>query len=140
MSDDARPKSVTIVAWIFIVLGVIGIFSVVKGYQSIASGEFDRQIAADARIAAMVKDMPRPTLAAMLGSTAMIALEVVGAVLMLKGQKLGRTLIVVGVVGTLLISLVNGTPFRFMIPSLVINAILFFFLFRPSANEYFNRR
>jgi len=131
---------VTILAWAFIVLGVIGIFGAVKGYRSIASGEFDRQIAADPRIAAMVKDMPRPTLAAMLGSTAMIALEVVGAVLMLKGQKLGRTLIVVGFVATLLISSVSGTPFRFMIPSLVINAILFFFLFRPSVNEYFNRR
>lgn len=138
MPAATRPTSVTVVAWILIGLGAFGLLGTWNSYRMVASGEFDRMINSDPRMAAMLKDVPRPTTTQVLFGGVQILLQIVAGVMILKGNGLGRYLYVAMTLAGAAYALVIGNPILWMIPGLVITAIVAFFLFRPAANAYFS--
>jgi hypothetical protein len=138
MSYLQRPTSVTVVCVILIVFGVFGLYGTYNSYQMVASGEYDRMIKADPRLAAMMKDVPKPSETQILIGGVGIVIQILAGVLMINGMGVGRFVYLGGLVMGFGMALIAGTPIVWMIPGLVIAAIVLFFLFRPAANAYFS--
>jgi hypothetical protein len=135
----SRPTSVTVVSWIVIVFCVFGLYGMVSSLRMMQSGEYER-IMADPRLAAALKDLPKPSMANVVIGTAALVAELIAGILMLKGNGLGRTIYVTAIGLGMASSLVMGIPLRFLLPSLVVNGILVACMFLPSANAYYAAR
>jgi hypothetical protein len=119
-----RPTSVTVIAWILIVLGAISIIATAIMHDNPTA-------------VALMSKSPLPVsiqyALTYFGSLVMV----VSGVAMLMGHNWGRLLYVGWSVIGFVIGIITSPAKMAMIPGLVIFLILVFFLFRPKANEYF---
>jgi hypothetical protein len=125
-----RPTSVTVIAWILILLGGI---SLITTTVMIGTAMIDDPAAREL----MAKSpIPVPVQYAM--TYIGLLIMVVSGVAMLKQRNWGRWLYVVGTVVGFLIGVTTSPVKEAMIPGLVIFVVVTFFLFRPKANAYFS--
>jgi hypothetical protein len=122
-----RPTSVSIIAWFLIATSLI---SVITSYTSL-----DNPIAQEL----MAKNLlPLSVQYVMLYFG--LAISVASGVAMLKGWNWGRTLYVAWSVFGLVIGLVTSPMKLVLIPSVIVLAIIVFFLYRPKVNAFFSSR
>jgi len=122
-----RPQSLTVVCWILIVLGLLAIVPVFIGTMH------------DPNVIELMNKSPLPISVqyAMMWLGALITSG--SGVMMLYRQNWARFLYIGWIIIGIIIGLITS-PFKIMLlPSIVINAIIAFFLFRPAANAYFAR-
>ena len=140
MSALNRPTSVSLVGWIIIALGAFGIYGAVSGTAMLQSGMYDKQMEEAKKIPVMaeiMKGIPRPTIAMYVGSAIAAAGQLICGVMMLRGKSIGRIGYIVLSFAALAVAWAGGIPLLFMIPSLVIQAILIICAFLPSANQFY---
>jgi len=119
-----RPKSIKIIAWILIVVGVISVFTSLSSLNNPMVKEL------------MSKNpLPIPLQYAMMYIG--LAVSVICGIGMLKGQGWARLLYVTwGAIG-ILIGLITSPMKAAIIPGLIFLVIIAFFLYRPASNQYF---
>lgn len=140
MSGSERPRSVTIISWILIVMSLMGFYNCWNSYGMIQSGEYDRIMAENPKLAAAMKDLPRPTANHILIVAVALVVQFIAAVLMLQGLGVGR-FIYIGSVAIGFVYTVATMGFHvLLVPSLVVTGIIAFFLFKEPANSYFSGR
>jgi hypothetical protein len=125
-----RPTSITVVAWILILMGGV---SLVTTTFVINSALINNPAAQELMSKSPI---PIPVQYAMTYIGLLVML--VSGVAMLKGQNWGRWLYVVGTALGFLIGITTSPLKGAMIPGFVVFVVLTFFLFRPKANEYFS--
>jgi hypothetical protein len=116
---NKRPPSITVISWIFIVVGSIGLLS---SLLSVVNTE------ASHRITDLEAHWMIPVAR---------ALALVAGALMLSGFNWGRWLIVVWLAFHVIISLLHS-PFELIVHVLLL-AVTLYFLFRPPASAYFRK-
>ena len=121
-----RPKSVTVIAWILIVTGVISVFTILSSLNNPMVKELMSK-----------SPLPIPLQYAMMYLA--FAMLVISGIGMLKGQGWAKLLYVIwGAIGSL-ISLITSPAKAALIPGLLFYAIVVFFLYRPASNKYFTK-
>ncbi len=118
-----RPKSVTIISWVLIVMG--GLSLIIGRFSLSASQE-------------LLSKSPIPLSLQYSLTYASILISLVCGIAMLKRQNWARFLYVGWNILGFIIGLATSPAKAMMIPGITLFAILSFFLFRPKANEYFN--
>jgi hypothetical protein len=113
----ARPLSVTIIAWVFMIFGSIALLS---GLLPFAGADLT-QLIAEFKMHWMVH----------LSRVA----QVISGLFMLRGHNWARWLLVAWVAFHIVIGALHG--WIQLLTHLVIFSVILFFLFRPRANEYF---
>lgn len=121
-----RPRSVTVISWILIVLGVLGFVSTIAMQNDPTALEL------------MGKSPISIPVQIALNYLGLVVTIVSGAV-MLKGWNWGRLLYVGWSAISFMIGVITSPVKWALIPGLVIFLVLAFFLFRPKANEYFSK-
>jgi hypothetical protein len=124
---NKRPKSVTVISWILIVLGGISLIS--------TTAMFNNPTALD-----LLSKSPLPISVQYVISYLSVLIIIVAGIVMLKGQNWGRLLYVVGNIIGFVIGVTTSPMKAAMIPGFIIFLIVAFFLFRPKANEYFSKQ
>lgn len=121
----SRPKSVTVICWILIVMGGLSIIPVLTGQMNNPKAmELMSQ-----------SPLPLPVQYAMIYLG--LAVTFVSGIAMLKGKNWARLLYVGWSIIGFIIGIATSPAKVMMLPGIVIFAILAFFLFRPKANAYF---
>ena len=126
-----RPTSITVIAWILILMGVISLVTTTLMINPVMNNPAIRELMSKSPV-------PVPVQYAMTYVALLVML--VSGVAMLKGQNWGRWLYVVGTALSFLIGIVTSPLKGAMIPGFVVFVMVTFFLFRPKANEYFSDR
>lgn len=119
-----RPKSITVVSWILIILGGLSLIS--------STISLNNPIARE-----MMAKSPIPVNVQFVMMFAGILIMIISGAAMLKGQNWARLLYVGWSVLGFAIGIATSPMKAAMIPGLVIFLIIVFFLFRPKANAYF---
>jgi len=122
---STRPTSITVVAWILIVLGGIALIAT----TAMLGDQTTRTLMSKSPI-------PIPVQYAMTYVGLLIML--VSGFAMLKRQNWGRWLYVIGAGIGLLVGIVTSPMREAIIPGFVFYVVVVFFLFRRRANEYFS--
>jgi len=125
-----RPTSITVIAWILILMGGI---SLVTTTVVINSATINNPAMQELLSKSLI---PVPVQYAMTYIGLLVML--VSGVAMLKGQNWARWLYVVGTALGFLIGVMTSPLKGAMIPGFVVFVVVTFFLFRPKANEYFS--
>lgn len=119
-----RPTSITVIAWILIVMsGISLITSTISLNNPMAKELMSRSL------------IPIPIQYAMMYVGLLITL--ISGIAMLKGQNWARLLYVIWSIIGFGIGIATSPMKIAMIPGFVVFLIIAFFLFRPKANEYF---
>jgi hypothetical protein len=105
---DQRPRTITIISWLFIIFGSIALLSGVLPFRDLMSHWYVHL----SRI-----------------------LMIVAGVFMLKGQNWARWLLVVWIAFHIVISALHSTLFLLM--HVVIFSVILYFIFRRQASSYF---
>lgn len=121
---NERPKSITIVCWLLIVMGVISLISIPL---SLNNPTAQRLMAKSA--------IPISIQYTIMCSGLLIQLAC--GIAMLKRQNWARILYVAWSIIGFFIAIATSPMKALMIPGIIIFLIFAFFLFRPKANEYF---
>lgn len=122
----ARPLSVTIIAWVLIVLGVIGLAGLALTSNS--------QLALS-----IMSQSPMSLQMQMIVGAISAVVSVACGVAILKGKDWGRTVyVVVGALG-IVITLVTTPTVSGIALNVAVLAVIAFFLFRAPANEFFGK-
>ncbi len=119
-----RPTPVTVVAWILIVVGAGSLVATTLTLNNPATLD-------------LMSKSPLPISLQYILIYAGFLVTTLSGIVMLRGHNWGRLLYVVWSVIGSLIGLVTSPMKPAMIPGLIVFLILAFFLFRPTANEYF---
>jgi hypothetical protein len=121
---NKRPTSVSVIAWILIVMGCISIIMTISMTNNPTAVELMKK-----------NPLPIPLQYAInfLGLGIMIA----SGAAMLKGLNWGRLLYITWTLIAIIIGLFTSPMKAMLLPSLVFLVIVIFFLFRPKANEFF---
>ena len=119
-----RPTSVTVIAWILIVIGGISLISSTLLLNNTAARELMAR-----------SSLPLSVQYVLLYLGLLVTIG--SGIAMLKGQSWGRLLYVIwGAVG-FLISVTTSPMKTAVIPGFVVYLVVVFVLFRPKANQYF---
>jgi len=121
---NKRPASVTVIAWLLIVLGALSILTTTTAINNPAVLE-------------VLGKSPLPVGVQFAMTYAGLAVMIVSGVAMLKGRNWGRLLYVIWTGVSIVIGVFTSPIKAAMIPGVVVFIIACFFLFRPRANEYF---
>jgi hypothetical protein len=121
---NKRPTSVTVIAWLLIVLGGISILTTTAAINNPAVLE-------------VMGRSPLPIGVQFAMTYAGLVIMIVCGVAMLKGRNWGRLLYVIWTGAGFVIGIFTSPVKGAMIPGLVVFIIACFFLFRPKANQYF---
>ena len=130
-----RPTSVTVVAWILILMGGI---SLVTMTVMIGTGMIDKVMIDNPAARELLSKSPIPLSVQYAMSYVGFLIMLVSGVAMLKRQNWGRWLYVVGTAAGFVIGVMTSPLKEAMIPGLVVFVVVTFFLFRPKANNYFS--
>ena len=122
-----RPTSLSIISWVLIVLGVLGGLSVLWSYHTLSTNP---QV-----LALMQRSPVSPPVQEAVGLLGCI-IEVVAGVLMLRRVAAGRLLYVVWGAFSILFALGTSPVAAVAIPSIVIYALIVFFLFRRPVSAW----
>lgn len=121
-----RPRSVTVISWILIVLGVLGFVSTIAMQN-------------DATALELMGKSPIPIPVQIALNYLGLVVTIVSGAVMLKGWNWGRLLYIGWSAVSFMIGIITSPVKWALIPGLVIFLVLAFFLFRPKANEYFSK-
>jgi hypothetical protein len=130
-----RPASITVIAWILILMGGI---SLVTMTLMINSGMIDKVMIDNPAARELIGKSPIPISVQYAISYVGFLIMIVSGVAMLKGQNWGRWLYVVGTALGFLFGIMTSPLKEMMIPGFVVFVVVTFFLFRPKANNYFS--
>ena len=130
-----RPTSITVVAWILILLGGI---SLVTTTLVINSAMINKLMIDNPAARELMSKSPIPIPVQYAMAYAGLLVMLVSGIAMLKGQNWGRWLYVVGTAAGFLIGVITSPLKETMIPGFVVFVVVSFFLFRPKANQYFS--
>lgn len=119
-----RPTSVTVIAWILIVLGSISLIT-----TTVMIG--------NPTALALMKKSPLPIPLQYAINYIGICVMIVSGVAMLKGCNWARYLYVIWSIIGLVIGFATSPMKAMLLPGLVVVAVVVFFLFRPKASAYF---
>lgn len=122
-----RPTSVTVIAWILIVMSGI----------SMVSSTVSLNIS---MVRELMAKSPVPILLQFVMIYVGLLITIVSGIAMLKGQTWARLLYVGWSIIGFVVGVLTSPMKAAMIPGLVVFAVITFFLFRPKANEYFSKR
>jgi hypothetical protein len=125
-----RPASITVIAWILILLGGISLVTTALMIDKIM---IDNPAARE-----LISKSPIPVPVQYAMTYVGLLIMLVAGVAMLKGQNWGRWLYVVGTAVGFLIGIITSPLKEAMIPGFVFFVVVSFFLFRPKANKYFS--
>jgi hypothetical protein len=125
-----RPASITVIAWILILLGGISLVTTALMIDKIM---IDNPAARE-----LISKSPIPVPVQYAMTYVGLLIMLVTGVAMLKGQNWGRWLYVVGTTVGFLIGIITSPLKEAMIPGFVFFVVVSFFLFRPKANKYFS--
>jgi hypothetical protein len=124
-----RPTSITVVAWILILMGGISLITTTLTIDTVMNNPAARELISKSAI-------PVPVQYAM--TYVVLLVMLVSGLAMLKGQNWGRWLYVIGTALGFLIGIMTSPVKEAMIPGFVVFVVVTFFLFRPNANKYFS--
>ena len=119
-----RPTSITVIAWILIIMGGISLISSAVMINNPMARDLMRK-----------SPIPIPFQYAM--SFVGILIMIISGIAILKGQNWARFLYVVWSLFGFVIGIATSPMKAAMIPGLIVFLIAAFFLFRPKANEFF---
>lgn len=122
-----RPTSVTVICWIYIVLSVLGVIPILL--LSV--------MPLDANTQNLIAQNPLPLNAQIALGVFSMLVNLLCSIMMLKGKSWARTLFVAWALVGFGISFATSPVKLMLFPSLIVWAIVVFFLFRPNANAYF---
>src|SRR5215470_3128041 len=125
-----RPTSITVIAWILILMGGI---SLVTTTLVINSAVIDNPAVQE-----LMSKSPIPVPVQYAMTYIGLLVMLVSGVAILNGQNWGRWLYVVGTALGFLIGIMTSPLKEAMIPGFVVFVVVTFFLFRPNANKYFS--
>lgn len=127
METKQRPTSLTVIGWIFIVLGGLSAVATIFTYNS-------------PEVQAIMEESPLsvPTQYAMM--IAGLVVSIAAGIGILKGQNWARYLYVGWSLIGFAVTIATSPLTVSMIPGLILFLIFVIFLFRPKANEYFTQR
>jgi hypothetical protein len=125
-----RPTSITVIAWILILMGGI---SLVTTTFVINSAMINNPAAQE-----LISKSPIPVTVQYAMTYIGLLIMLVSGIAMLQGQNWGRWLYVVGTALGFLIGIATSPLKGAMIPGFVVFVVITFFLFRPKANKYFS--
>ena len=120
-----RPTSVSVIAWILIVMAGISLISSTISLNNPTVKEL---------MAKSPLPIPLQYVMFYLG----LLISIVAGIAMLKGRNWARFLYVIWSIIGFTIGLVTSPMKAALIPGIVVFAVITFFLFRPKANEYFS--
>ncbi|MFC1551584.1 hypothetical protein ACFL6P_03355 [Candidatus Latescibacterota bacterium] len=122
-----RPTSITVVAWFLIVIGAISLIPTTITLMS-----------QNPMIEEMMSKSPIPIPIQHVLSYAGLIVSIVSGIAILQGENWGRFLYFIWSVITIVIGIFTSPNILFMIPGLVIFAVLAFILFLSKASDYFD--
>ncbi len=124
-----RPLSITILAWFFIVTGVVTIIL----HTLLIRDEHQMKLLNEQILLPVWIQISIGYIGAIIG--------VIGGIGLIKGKNWARIIYVVWGLGVVLFYLeIPSIPLNPFINFLVIYAVVMFFLFRPKANNYFKQK
>jgi hypothetical protein len=121
---NQRPKSITVICWILIIMGAISIVSSTLSLNNPIAKE-------------LMAKSPIPVNIQYAVMYIGLLIMLVSSVAMLKRQNWARLLYVGWSIIGFIIGIATSPMKAAMIPGLIVFLIIVFFLFRPKANEYF---
>ncbi len=121
---NQRPKSITVVCWILIIMGAISLVTSIISFNN----PITKEIMAKSPIPANIQY-------AMMFAGLLVML--VSGVAMLKRHNWARLLYVGWSIFGFIIGIATSPMKAAMIPGLIVFLVIVFFLFRPKANEFF---
>lgn len=121
---NERPKSITVVCWILIVMGGISLITSLLSFNNPVTQE-------------LMSKSPIPISIQYIMMFAGLLITLACGIAMLKGQNWARLLYVGWSVIGFIIGIATSPMKAMMFPGIIIFFIFAFFLFRPKANEYF---
>ena len=130
-----RPTSITVVAWILILMGGISLITMTL---MISTGMIDKFTVDNPAARELMNKSPIPVPIQYAMTYVTLLIKLVSGVAILKGRNWGRWLYVVGTAAGLLIGIVTSPLKGVMIPGLVLFVVVTVFLFLPNANQYFS--
>ena len=120
-----RPKSVTIISWILLVMGVISILSTSLTYDNPQVLEIMRLSVIPITLQYIITALG-------------LSITIISAIGMLKNKNWARFLYVGWSVIGFIIALLTSPMTAMLIPGVIVFMIITFFLFSTKANNYFN--
>ena len=120
-----RPTSVTVIAWVFIIMGGIGIVTTTIMMNDSTLLEIRNKSSLS---------IPIQNAKSYFGTIVIL----VSGLALLKGYNWSRLLYIGWCVIGFVIELFTSPFITALIPSLIVFIVVVFFLFRPKANEYFS--
>jgi hypothetical protein len=124
---NKRPISITVFAWVFIVMGVFSLINIIP-------------LLNNPNVIWLMSQNTIPISILYFNMCGGVLVYLVSGIWILKGQNWARFLYFIGNFIHLVINIATFPKgFETTIPTLVIFFIPLFFLFRPKANEYFKR-
>jgi hypothetical protein len=135
MAVESRPNAVTVTAWIIIAFNAMALSSSVRSYQMFNNGEFDRIY--QEMPPTLREWFPKPTITQMIVGGFFLVVQAACGVLMLRGFGVGRSVYVVAIAANTVAALVMKIPLLFIVPGLFVQAVIIYFLYKPSANRWY---
>jgi hypothetical protein len=127
METKQRPTSLTVIGWIFIVLGGLSAVATLFTYNS-------------PEVQAIMEESPLSVATQYTMMIAGLAASIAAGIGILKGQNWARYLYVGWSLIGFAVTIATSPLTASMIPGLVLFLVFAIFLFRPQANEYFTQR
>jgi hypothetical protein len=121
-----RPTSVTVIAWILIVVGCLALITTTFSLSL-----------SNPQVRDLMARSPIPIPVQYVISYAGLAVMIASGVGMLKGQNWARLLYVIWTAVSILLGLATAPVRVMLIPGVILYGVIVFFLFRPKANQYF---
>jgi len=125
--DKIRPKSVSIISWIIIVLGFSALYNVMRMPQIFSKPEYQKLAEATGESLGV----------SILISSICGILGLISGVAMLKGFNWGRLVYLWGYGIIVLFNIITRGFSLLVLPSIIIFAVFLIFLTRPAASEFF---
>ena len=119
-----RPTSITVIAWILIVMGGISILSTTMYLNNPIAKE-------------IMEKSPIPANVQYVMMYVGLIITIVSGIAMLKGHNWARFLYVIWSIVGFVIGIATSPMKTTIIPGLIFFLVIAFFLFRPIANNYF---
>jgi hypothetical protein len=122
----SRPTAITVISWLLVTMGILGVI-----------GGIGAMNCHDSRVAVAVSNSPVPLPIQCAFSILGSGITAVCGLGMLKGHNWARLLYLVWAGVSLFVGLVASPDKLSVIPSVVLFALIAFFLFQPKTIEYF---
>ncbi len=124
-----RPRSITVISWLFIVTGGFSLLGVIIGLWNPQAQHIAREI---------MEQNPLPLSVQYAVSFTGLTATLASGIFMLRGANWARYLYIIWGAISLLLSVFTAPAKLAIIPGLAIYGIIVFFLMQPKANEFFN--